>query len=41
MKIKVKYIPSVEKIEIDRSREFWEDEKNADPDMTGYREEDI
>lgn len=27
--------------EIDRSREFWEDERNANPDMTGYREEDI
>lgn len=41
MKIKVEYVPSVHKIEIDRSYEIWEAEKNADPDMTGYREEDI
>lgn len=41
MNIKVDYIPSVSAIEFDRSREFWESERNADPDMTGYREEDI
>lgn len=41
MKIKVDYKPSTHKIEIDRSREMWEDEHNANPDMTGYREEDI
>ncbi len=41
MNINVKYIPVAESIELDRSREFWEDERNANPDMTGYREEDI
>lgn len=41
MNIKINYTPSVHAIELDRSREFWEDERNANPDMTGYREEDI
>lgn len=44
MKIKVNYVPSVQKIEVNRSKEIWEDEKNAanDPyEMDGYREEDI
>ena len=41
MNIKVNYIPQNDIIELDRSREFWEDERNANPDMTGYREEDI
>lgn len=41
MKIKVRQTEETHKIEIDRSREFWEDERNANPDMTGYRKEDI
>lgn len=41
MGIKVNYVEETHKIELDRSREFWEDERNASPDMTGYREEDI
>ena len=41
MEIKVNYTPSVHKIEIDRSKEFWESERYANQDMTGYREEDI
>ena len=41
MKIKIDQYSKTEKIELDRSREFWEDEKNASQDMTGYREEDI
>lgn len=41
MNIKINYTPSIHMVELDRSREFWEDERNANPDMTGYREEDI
>lgn len=39
--IPVKYIPTEYSIELNRSREFWEDERNANPSMLGYREGDI
>lgn len=44
MKIKVNYTPSVHKVEVDRSKEIYESERNAanDPhEMDGYREKDI
>lgn len=41
MNITINYTPVTETIEFDRSREFWLDERNANQDMTGYREEDI
>ena len=46
MKIKVNQISKTEKIKVhfDKSRELWEDERNAanNPhEMDGYREEDI
>lgn len=41
MNITINYTPVKEAIELDRSREFWLDERYANQDMTGYREEDI